>query len=111
MFGYGLSFGDWPGWTNPFCGVGHFFVDAQDDDEIGIVYTNFIFQLSFATTATTIVSGAMAERTKLTAYILFSFLNTIVYSIPAHWVWADNGFLKVRHASLKMHGCNRLLQI
>ena len=43
-------------------------------------------QLSFATTATTIVSGAMAERTRLTSYIVFSLLNTVVYCIPAHWV-------------------------
>ena len=93
MFGYGLSFGEWEGWTNPFCGVGHFFVDTQESDHVGIVFSNFIFQLSFATTATTIVSGAMAERTKLKAYILFSFLNTIVYAVPAHWIWADNGFL------------------
>lgn len=94
MFGYGLSFGDDPEWSNPFCGIGYFFVDTLNGSEVGIIYTNFIFQLSFATTATTIVSGAMAERTKLTAYILFSFLNTVVYSIPAHWIWAKNGFLK-----------------
>ena len=93
MFGYGLSFGDWPEYSNPFVGVGHFFVDTQDMSEVGIVFSNFIFQLSFATTATTIVSGAMAERTKLTAYCLFSFLNTIVYSVPAHWIWAESGFL------------------
>ncbi|GFO02593.1 ammonium transporter, partial [Plakobranchus ocellatus] len=91
MYGFGLSFGQADG-TNPFCGVGFFFVDV-DSDSMGIVYSTFVFQLSFATTATTIVSGAMAERTKLTAYIVFSFLNTIVYCIPAHWAWATNGFL------------------
>ncbi len=50
-------------------------------------------QLSFSTTATTIVSGAMAERTKLSAYIIFSLVNTLIYCVPAHWVWAENGFL------------------
>ena len=60
---------------------------------MGQLYSTFIFQLSFATTATTIVSGAMAERTKLRAYIVFSLLNTIIYCIPAHWIWAKNGFL------------------
>ena len=35
----------------------------------------------------------MAERTKLESYILFSTLNTIVYCIPAHWVWAETGWL------------------
>ena len=65
---------------------------------MGITYSTYIFQLSFATTATTIVSGAMAERTKLTAYILFSLVNTVVYSIPAHWIWSDIGFLKTMGA-------------
>ena len=62
-------------------------------EEMGLEYATFVFQLSFATTATTIVSGAMAERTNLTAYIVFSFFNTIVYCIPAHWVWSNIGFL------------------
>ena len=60
MFGYGLSFGD-SEWANPFCGWGKFFLNA-DDVDFGVVYTTFFFQLSFATTATTIVSGAIAER-------------------------------------------------
>lgn len=91
-FGFGLSFGEDPG-TNPFCGVGYFLVDSSDEN-MGILYSTFVFQLSFSTTATTIVSGAMAERTKLTAYILFSFFNTIIYCFPAHWEWAENGFLR-----------------
>ncbi|XP_064619603.1 putative ammonium transporter 3 [Lineus longissimus] len=94
MFGFGLSFGEDPYWNNPFCGVGHFFVDVQDGgDKMGLLYANYIFQLSFATTATTIVSGAMAERTKLTSYIIFSFFNTVVYCIPAHWIWGAKGWL------------------
>ncbi len=38
----------------------------------------------------------MAERTKLEAYIIFSFINTVVFCFPAHWVWADNGWLATR---------------
>ncbi|XP_014245641.1 putative ammonium transporter 3 [Cimex lectularius] len=92
-FGYGLSFGTT--WTCPFFAVGEFFVDATPNDEtMGPKFTAFLFQLSFATTATTIVSGAMAERCNFKAYCLFSFLNTIVYCIPAGWVWGSHGFLK-----------------
>uniref|UniRef100_A0A1I8I3N9 Ammonium_transp domain-containing protein n=1 Tax=Macrostomum lignano TaxID=282301 RepID=A0A1I8I3N9_9PLAT len=91
MFGYAFSFGNAPG-SNPFIGWGDFFLDATPD-EMGQKFTTFIFQMSFATTATTIVSGAMAERTKLSAYILFSLLNTIIYCIPAHWIWGKKGFL------------------
>ncbi len=35
----------------------------------------------------------MAERTKLEAYIVFSFLNTFIFCIPSHWVWAKSGWL------------------
>jgi len=59
-FGFGLSYGNGPG-TNPVFGVGSFFVNAEGLD-MGPVYTTFLFQLSFATTATTIVSGSVAER-------------------------------------------------
>ncbi|MBP9885751.1 MAG: ammonium transporter [Leptospiraceae bacterium] len=50
----------------------------------------FLFQLVFAATATTIVSGAMAERTKFTAYLLFSFLMTaFIYPIFGSFVWSN----------------------
>ena len=39
------------------------------------------------------VTGAMAERVKLESYIVFSMLNTLVYCIPAHWVWDARGWL------------------
>ena len=48
----------------------------------------WIFQVVFAGTAATIVSGAMAERTKFAAYLLFSFLMAaIIYPVVGHWVW------------------------
>lgn len=48
----------------------------------------WLFQVVFAGTAATIVSGAMAERTKFASYLLFSFLMAaIVYPIVGHWVW------------------------
>ena len=62
--------------------------------EQGDVFALYFFQMSFATTATTIVSGAMAERTHLNAYTIYSFTNTISYVFPAHWLWGEKGFLK-----------------
>ena len=90
LYGFAFSFGVGPG-TNAFCGIGYFATDV--DAEQGNVYAEYFFQMSFATTATTIVSGAMAERTNLEAYTIFSFTNTISYCFPAHWVWGQYGFL------------------
>ncbi|KAK8761838.1 hypothetical protein V5799_026891 [Amblyomma americanum] len=118
MFGYGFSFGQDRG-TNQFIAFGKFFLDS-DEKEMGVVFATYIFQgtqlspqhfnpsvkqqtvtmlclalrqLSFATTATTIVSGAMAERCNFVAYCIFSFLNTVVFCLPAGWVWGQHGFL------------------
>ena len=93
LFGYGLSFGRGK-YTNSFIAFGDFAIDANAGDPLmGAKLAAFIFQLSFATTATTIVSGAMAERCNFKAYCLFSFLNTVVYCVPAGWVWGEHGFL------------------
>ncbi len=48
----------------------------------------FIFQLVFAATAATIVSGAMAERTKFKSYLIYSFFVTaLIYPISGSWMW------------------------
>src|SRR3989344_6136005 len=53
----------------------------------------FFFQLGFAGTAATIVSGAVAERIKFRAFIIFSaVLTALLYPIDGHWVWGG-GFL------------------
>ncbi|XP_053979920.1 putative ammonium transporter 3 [Hylaeus volcanicus] len=93
-FGFAMSFGS-SGSYNSFIGLGDFLIDPSIHDKLmGPKCAAFIFQLSFATTSTTIVSGAMAERCNFKAYCLFSFLNTIVYCVPAGWIWGDQGFLK-----------------
>lgn len=54
----------------------------------GTDWSSFTFNLVFCATAATIVSGAMAERTKFLSYCVYSFvISLIVYPIEAHWVW------------------------
>ena len=50
--------------------------------------TFVIFQTVFCATSATIVSGAMAERTKFSSYLIYSFLiSAIIYPISGHWIW------------------------
>ena len=54
----------------------------------GFDWSNFIFNLVFCATTATIVSGAMAERTKFLSYCVYSgVISALIYPIEAHWIW------------------------
>jgi len=103
LLGWGLMFGG----DNPLIGTQHLFIlgnpnlDFYKDTLTPNVpfWGKFFFQLVFCGTAATIVSGAVAERVKYIAFIVFSFVLTLViYPIIGHWIWgggwlADLGFL------------------
>lgn len=93
MFGFAFSRGESEGNTNSFSGAANFFADASEST-VGGVFALYFFQASFATTATTIVSGAIAERANLQAYMVYSFTNTLAFCFPAYWVWGEHGWLK-----------------
>lgn len=60
-------------------------------------WSSFLFNLVFCATAATIVSGAMAERTKFLSYCVYSaVISAVVYPIEAGWVWNPEGWLVVR---------------
>ena len=91
LVGYGIAFGR-P--DNPMLGLGDYPADGgYDEVQSGLLYSRYVFQLSFAATATTIVSGCVAMRMKFSVYILFSFVSTIFYSFGAHWLFTDSGWL------------------
>ena len=51
-------------------------------------WSNFVFNLVFCATTATIVSGAMAERTKFLSYCVYSaIISAVIYPIEAHWIW------------------------
>lgn len=85
--GFGLMFGvSKTGW---FGTTGFFFSDfAQEQDPW--LYAFWMFQVVFAATAATIVSGAMAERTKFVSYLAYSVvISAFVYPIFGSWAWGS----------------------
>lgn len=109
IVGFGIMFGD----GTPFFGTqGIWFVGGADSSPaMGEAYkgvysalnwtgtplwTKFFFQLVFAGTAATIVSGAVAERIKFGAFYIFSFLMVgIIYPIVGHWIWGGGWLAKL----------------
>ncbi len=107
--GWGLMFGD----GNPFFGTeGLWFVGGADNSPaMGDAYkgvyssinwtgvplwTKFFFQLVFAGTAATIVSGAVAERIKFGSFYIFTFLMVaLIYPITGHWIWGGGWAAKL----------------
>jgi len=85
-FGYAFMFGASVG---GFIGSTGFFVDSKLADVAGLpVLAFWFFQLVFAGTAATIVSGSMAERTKFSSYLIYSFfISAIIYPVSGHWIW------------------------
>jgi Amt family ammonium transporter len=109
VIGWGLMFGD----GSPYIGMqGLWFLSGADNspataDAYQGVYSainwtgvpllaKFFFQLVFAGTAATIVSGAVAERVKFLSFILFSFiLVAVLYPITGHWIWGGGWLAKM----------------
>lgn len=57
-------------------------------------FSSFVFNLVFCATAATIVSGAMAERTKFSSYCIYSaVISLLIYPMEAGWVWNEGGWL------------------
>ena len=59
-------------------------------------FSSFVFNLVFCATTATIVSGAMAERTKFLSYCIYSgVISALVYPIEAHWIWGGGWLLQI----------------
>lgn len=89
LLGFGLMMGEEV--LGGFCGLPTLgvFTNYQNFD-----WSNFVFNLVFCATAATIVSGAMAERTKFSSYCIYSaVISAVVYPIEAGWIWNPNGWL------------------
>lgn len=84
VVGFGIMFG--VSAAGGLYGTSKFFYEGTTNFD----WAFFLFQTVFCATAATIVSGAMAERTKFQAYLLYSFLiSLIIYPVTGKWVWGS----------------------
>lgn len=88
LVGFGFAFGQ-SGEKGGFIGGNKdYFAASGFENYKDNLYLSWIFQFSFAATATTIVSGSLAERTLLPTYYVFSFFSTaFLYPVVVSWVW------------------------
>ena len=94
MIGWGIMYGkDALG----LIGTTEFFHGPMDlTTESAGFYRNWFFQVVFAATASTIVSGAMAERTQFKSYLIYTcFISAVVYPVSGHWVWGGGWLSKL----------------
>ncbi|MGQ9866445.1 MAG: ammonium transporter [Pseudanabaenaceae cyanobacterium] len=105
--GFGLAFGD--SWGGMLGTSGFFLSGAVQVESAGTVgygtgvagldsplptFVLFFFHFAFAATASTIATGAMAERTRFVGDIIYSVLmGSVVYPVVAHWAWNEGGWL------------------
>lgn len=99
FIGFGLMFG-----AGGFIGMPHFF-NLSFYDGGGLPSEGFlIFQTVFCATAATIVSGAMAERTKFSMYLAYTiFISVLIYPVSGHWTWGGGWLMNGEAGSFMMN--------
>lgn len=84
--GFGLMFGV----SNGVFGTTDFFFSGANGDGEAWNYAFWMFQVVFCATAATIISGAVAERTKFSAYLIYSLaVSAVIYPIFGSWAWGS----------------------
>ena len=90
-------------WAIGFAGMPHFFNISFYDTQLP-VEGFLVFQTVFCATAATIVSGAMAERTKFSMYLAYTVLiSVLIYPVSGHWTWGGGWLMNGEEGSFMMN--------
>jgi len=97
FLGYAFALGVDPDDPNKFIGSKGFVLDGTWEDKTQ--YRTWFFQGAFCATAATIVSGAMAERTRLKGFCVYLvFITSFIYPVVVYWGWSGAGILNYENA-------------
>ena len=110
IIGFSLMFGS----DHGFLGWDGFFFRSNGGNDTLPTAAFFIFQTMFCATAATIVSGAMAERTKFSNYLIYSILiSAFIYPVSGHWGWGGGWLSELSFhdfaGSTLVHACGGML--
>ena len=90
LVGYAFMFGV----GNGFIGLSGFGLEGAENPSGVPIWAFWLFQAAFCGAAATIVAGAMAERMKFPAYLMYTVcISAVVYPIIGHWIWSADGWL------------------
>jgi len=95
FFGFAIAFGDQTFDDNPYIGTNNYFFSLDPN-----LCRLFVFHWVYSSNTASIISGGIAERSKLIGYLIIAFfIAAIVHPAPVHWTWSHSGFMSAYNST------------